>query len=555
MRSDRIKKGPERAPHRSLLYAMGYHSAEFERPLVGVVNSKNDIVPGHVNLDKIADAVKTGILMAGGIPVEFSTIGVCDGIAMNHRGMHYSLASRELIADTVEVMAEAHCFDALVFITNCDKITPGMLMAAVRLNLPCVMVSGGPMLAGEHDGKKVDLVSVFEGVGAARAGRITADELEELAEEACPGCGSCAGMFTANTMNCLSEAMGMALPGNGTVPAVSGGRIRLAKEAGMQVVKNYERNRRPGDIITDKSLENALAVDMALGGSTNTILHLTALAHEAGIGIDLKKINDISNKVPQLCLLSPAGEHRIEDLHRSGGIPAVMKELSRGGHIHQDEPAAWKETILDYYTESKTNSRDVIKTLEDPVRSSGGLAVLFGNLAPEGAIVKRGAVAADMMKWQGTARIFNSEEDAVEAILNNKIKEGDVIVIRYEGPKGGPGMREMLAPTSAVMGMGLDRQVALITDGRFSGATRGAAIGHVSPEAAEGGPVAILEDGDAIIIDIPGGKLDTTLSNEEIDRRKKALKQPEPKIDHGYLGRYSRMVTSASRGAVFDKRR
>ncbi len=552
MRSDEVKRGTERAPHRALFWAMGYHEKEMERPLVAIVNSANEIVPGHVHLPRIAEAVKTGVRIAGGTPIEFSTIGICDGIAMNHQGMHYSLASREIIADSIECMAEGHRFDAMVLITNCDKITPGMLMAAVRINIPSVIVSGGPMLAGDFKEKKVDLSTVFEGVGAVKSGKMTNEELSELTLKACPGCGSCSGMFTANTMNCLSEAIGMALPLNGTDLAVSADRIRLAKEAGMQAVNNWELNRLPRDIVTFKALKNALVVDMALGGSSNTILHLAAIANEAGIDLDLNMINEISRSTPQLCSLSPGGDDHIEDLGRAGGVPALMKELSQKGLINSSLLCVGGETIADHFVNSPIPDGKVIRRVEEPYKPAGGIAVLFGNLAPEGAIVKQGAVAPDMLCSEGVARVFNRESDAVKAILGGKITAGDVVIIRYEGPKGGPGMREMLAATSAVIGMGLDKQVALITDGRFSGATRGAAIGHVSPEAAEKGPIAIIEDGDEVVIDIPNCRIELRISDEQIRQRLDKLKLPAPKIKHGYLSRYSRMVTSASRGAILE---
>ncbi len=552
MRSDTVKKGVDRAPHRSLFWAMGYHPDELERPLVGVVNSFNELVPGHIHLHSVVQGVKTGVRMEGGTPLEFSTIGICDGIAMNHRGMLYSLPSRELIADSVESMAEAHCLDALVLVTNCDKITPGMLMAALRLNLPAVLISGGPMLAGEYEGKKIDLKSTFEGVSSAKAGRITEEDLEEMAFRACPGCGSCAGMFTANTMNCIAEALGLALPGNGTIPAVNASRMRLAKEAGMKVMEHWEKQLLPQEIVTEKALHNALTVDMALGGSTNTVLHLTALAREGGLELNLEEVNSCSERTPQLCSLSPAGEDRIEDLDRAGGIPALMKELEKGGLLEKDPltvTGAAVEVNLEGVPEPNS---PVIRPLDQPFQEKGGLAVLFGNLAPEGALVKRGAVAPEMLSWQGTARVFAGEEAAVEAVYNGEIKEGEVVVIRYEGPRGGPGMREMLAPTSAVAGRGLDKSVALITDGRFSGATRGASIGHISPEAAVKGPLAGVKDGDTITIDIPQYRLDLEITEEELSRRLKAAETPEPRVNKGYLRRYAAMVTSASKGAVWE---
>ena len=552
MRSDFIKQGVERAPQRSLLSAMGYNAREVEQPFIGVVNAANEIVPGHTHLDQIADAVKAGIRMNGATPVEFSTIGICDGIAMNHSGMRYSLASREVIADSVECMAEAHGFDAMVLITNCDKITPGMLMAAIRVNIPAIIVSGGPMQAGEFKGEKVDLKNVFEGVGKVKSGSMTEEELDELVVNACPGCGSCAGMFTANTMNCLSEALGMALPGNGTTLAVSADRLRLAKEAGMQVVNNLNAGLNPRHIVTAAAVENALTVDMALGGSTNTILHMAAIASEAGIEFDLRRVNEISDRTPQLCSLSPAGKFHIEDLHRSGGIPAVMKELDRAGLIHKSTPAVIGDKIDYYFYDAANTDNEIITDINNPFGETGGLSVLFGNLAPEGAIVKQGAVAPEMLVTSGEARVFNGEDEAVEAILNGDIKAGDIVIIRYEGPKGGPGMREMLAATSALGGMGLASQVSLLTDGRFSGATRGAAIGHVSPEAAERGPLALVKEGDSIEVDIPNRSLELKVSPQELEQRNQELELPAPHINHGYLKRYSRMVTSASKGAILE---
>lgn len=550
MSSSRIKEGIEKAPHRSLLNALGMTDWERDRPLVGVVNSQNEVVPGHLHLDQIAEAVKAGIRANGGTPIEFPAIAVCDGIAMNHEGMHYSLASRELIADSIEVMAMAHAFDALVLITNCDKIVPGMLMAAARLNLPALIISGGPMLAGRLNGQNIDLNNVFEGVGAYLANKITAEELTELEEEACPGCGSCSGMFTANTMNCLSEALGLALPGNGTIPAVSAARIRLAKEAGRQIMELLKSNIRPRDILTEKAFINALAVDMALGGSTNTVLHLPAIAHEAGFRLDLDLVDRVSRTTPNLCKLRPAGPYHIQDLHEAGGIPAVMKELLDHGLLHGDALTVTGRTVSGNLSRVKKKEREVIRNVEDPYSPTGGLAILRGNLAPDGAVVKQSAVAPEMLVHRGPARVFNSEEDACAAIMGGKIRPGDVIVIRYEGPRGGPGMREMLTPTSAVAGMGLDKEVALITDGRFSGATRGASIGHISPEAAEGGPLALVEDGDIIQIDIPGRRLDLLVDETELERRRQSWKRPEPKVKTGYLARYSALVTSASHGAV-----
>ena len=524
---------------------------ELRRPLVGIVNSKNEVIPGHIHLDTIAQAVKDGVRMNGGTPMEFGVIGVCDGIAMNHLGMKYSLGSRELIADSIEVMAIAHAFDALVFIPNCDKIIPGMLMAAARLNLPAVFVSGGPMLAGRFQGKSVSLSQVFEGVGAVAGGRMTEAELHELEEAACPGCGSCAGLFTANSMNCLTEALGLGLPGNGTIPAVHANRIRLAKQAGWQVMEMIRENTRPQDILTPAAFYNALAVDMALGGSSNTILHLPAVAHEAGVPLDLELANQVSQQVPHLCKLAPAGFHFMEDLDEAGGVAAVMSELLKHGLLKGEALTVTGKRMAENVTGRRILNPEVIRSVDDPYSASGGLAILRGNLAPEGAVVKKGAVAPEMMTHRGPARVFDSEEAAVKAILDGKINSGDVLVIRYEGPKGGPGMREMLTPTSAVAGMGLDKEVALITDGRFSGATRGASIGHVSPEAAEGGLIALVQEGDAILVDIPRGVLSLEVEKQEIERRRSAWSPPEPKIKTGYMARYARMVSSASKGAIF----
>ncbi len=550
MRSHKVTRGIDRAPHRSLLGAAGFHPRELEQPLIGVVNSANEIVPGHIHLDDIAAAVKAGIRMKGGTPVEFSTIGICDGIAMNHAGMHYSLASREVVADSIELMVEAHCFDALVFITNCDKITPGMMMAAARLDLPALIISGGPMLAGEHREEKIDLSKMFEAVGAARAGRISEHELEEMTGSACPGCGSCAGMFTANSMNCMSEALGIALPGNGTIPAVSSSRTRLAKEAGMQVMELLNKGISIRQVLVREAFENALAVDMALGCSTNTLLHLTALAHECDFRLDLDQVNRVSERTPQLCLLSPAGPNHIEDLDRAGGVPAVMSELAGAGLLHKELITVTGKTVGENITAAKTADRSIINSVKEPYRPQGGLAVLFGSLAPGGAVVKQGAVSASMQRFEGPARVFDSEESAVEAINNNEIAAGSVIIIRYEGPRGGPGMREMLAPTSVLAGMGLDEKVALITDGRFSGATRGASIGHVSPEAAAGGPLGLVSDGDLISIDLPGRRLDLKVDEDELKKRRDKWRKPEPKINHGYLKRYAKQVSSAGLGAV-----
>ncbi len=550
MISDRVKKGIEKAPHRSLFNAMGYIKEELDRPLIGVVNAQSEIVPGHIHLDRIADAVKAGIRMNGGTPVEFPAIGVCDGIAMNHIGMKYSLATRELIADSVECMAIAHGFDGLVLIPNCDKIVPGMLMAAARLDIPAVVVSGGPMLGGRVKDEKLSLTTLFEGVGAVRAGKMSERELEELEEQGCPGCGSCAGMFTANSMNCLTEAIGMALPGNGTIPAVYAERIRLAKYAGIKVMELVEKGIKPSDILTEQAFYNALTVDMALGCSTNSVLHLPAIAHEAGFKIDLDMVNEISSRTPNLCRLSPAGPDQIEDLYRAGGIPAVMAELDKKGLIDTGLLTVTGRTIGENIKTARIKDYNIIRSIDKPYSSTGGIAVLRGNLAPDGAVVKRSAVAPEMLVHKGPARVFESEEEVIDAILKGGIKKGEVVVIRYEGPKGGPGMREMLSPTSALAGMGLDKHVALITDGRFSGATRGASIGHVSPEAMEGGTIALVEEGDIISIDIPAGRLELMVDQQELDRRRSKWKAPKPKITKGYLARYARSVTSANTGAI-----
>jgi dihydroxy-acid dehydratase len=550
MRSDKMKKGLEKAPHRSLFKAMGYLTEEIERPLVGIVNSANEIIPGHIHLHIIADAVKAGVRMAGGTPVEFSTIGVCDGIAMNHEGMKYSLSSRELIADSVEVMATAHPFDGLVLIPNCDKIIPGMLMAALRLNIPSIVVSGGPMLAGRIGDKKIDLITVFEGVGAVKSGRLTTDELMVLEDCACPGCGSCAGMFTANSMNCLTEALGLGLPGNGTIPAVHAARFRLAKQAGIKIMELIEKDLKPRDIATLDAFKNAIAVDMALGCSTNTVLHVPALAHEAQIRLDLDIFNDLSIKTPHLCSISPGGSHHLEDLYAAGGIMAVMAELFKYDLINGNCLTVTGKKVRENLGQVKNIDHEIIRPFNNPYHREGGIAILRGNLAPDGAVVKQSAVAPEMLQSKCRARVFDSEEEAVEAILGGKIKAGDVVVIRYEGPKGGPGMREMLTPTSAIVGMGLDTSVALITDGRFSGGTRGAAIGHISPEAAEGGPIALVENDDLIEIDIPGKKLNINVSEDALKSRRQRWQPPEPKIKSGYAYRYSQMVTSASTGAI-----
>ncbi|MCF8018430.1 MAG: dihydroxy-acid dehydratase [Vallitaleaceae bacterium] len=550
MRSDQVKEGIERAPHRSLFKAMGYTNEEISRPLIGIVNSQNDIVPGHIHLDTIADAVKTGVLISGGTPLEFSTIAVCDGIAMGHGGMHYSLSSRELIADTVETMAMAHGLDALVFIPNCDKVVPAMLMAAARINVPAVFVSGGPMLSIEKDGKYIDLNSVFEAVGAYKAGTMTEEEVYACEDLACPTCGSCSGMFTANSMNCLTEAIGMGLPGNGTVPAVYAERIRLAKQAGIQVMDMLSKNIRPRDIMSPKAFENALTVDMALGCSTNTMLHLPAIAHEAGVKLNLEMANVVSAKTPNLCKLAPAGPHHIQDLYNAGGIQAVIKELDSIGLIHTDLPTVNGRTVEENIMRVVNRDPKVIRPASDPYSPTGGIAVLKGNLAPDGCVVKKSAVSPEMLVHSGPARVFDSEDDAIAAIYAGDIVAGDVVVIRYEGPKGGPGMREMLAPTSALAGMQLDKKVALMTDGRFSGATKGAAIGHISPEAAEGGNIGLVKEGDLIKIDIPAGTIELDVTNQELEERRKTFVPKAPKITTGYVARYARLVTSASTGAI-----
>ncbi len=550
MRSDAVKKGLEKAPHRSLFKAMGYTDEELARPLIGIVNSQNEVVPGHIHLDTIADAVKAGVRMAGGTPVEFPAIGVCDGIAMNHEGMKYSLASREIIADSVEIMAQAHAFDGLVLIPNCDKIIPGMLMAAARLNIPAIVVSGGPMLTGKYKGRDVSLSNIFEGVGAARGGIITEEELAEMEEAVCPGCGSCAGMFTANTMNCLTEVLGMSLPGSGTIPAVTAARIRLAKLTGIKIMELVEKDIKPLDIMTEESFLNAIAADMALGGSTNTVLHLPAIAHECGFRLELGRFQEINEKTPHLCKLSPAGSHHIQDLNDAGGIPAVLAELDKKGLLYTDGLTVTGKTLAETIKDKRILNPEVIRPLDNPYSEKGGLAILKGNMAPNGSVVKEAAVAPEMLSHKGPARVFESEEEAVQALVDGKVKKGDVIVIRYEGPKGGPGMREMLTPTAIVAGLGLDRDVALITDGRFSGATRGASIGHVSPEAAEGGPIAAIQDGDMIEIDIPNCSLNVLISNEELQSRLARWQPREPRVKRGYLARYTKLVTSASTGAV-----
>ena len=550
MKSDNVKKGIQQAPHRSLFNALGMTKEEMERPLVGIVSSYNEIVPGHMNLDKIVNALKQGVAMAGGTPVVFPAIAVCDGIAMGHIGMKYSLVTRDLIADSTEAMALAHQFDALVMVPNCDKNVPGLLMAAARINVPTVFVSGGPMLAGHVKGRKRSLSSMFEAVGEYSAGKLTADDVCEFEEKVCPTCGSCSGMYTANSMNCLTEVLGMGLRGNGTIPAVYSERIRLAKHAGMQVMEMYRQNIRPRDIMTEDAILNALTVDMALGCSTNSMLHLPAIAHEIGMDFDITFANEISAKTPNLCHLAPAGPTYMEDLNEAGGVYAVMNELNKLGLLHTDCMTVTGKTVGENIKDCVNLNPEVIRPVENPYSKTGGLAVLTGNLAPDGSVVKRSAVVPEMMVHEGPARVFECEEDACEAILSGKIKEGDVVVIRYEGPKGGPGMREMLNPTSEIAGMGLGSTVALITDGRFSGASRGASIGHVSPEAAVGGPIALVKEGDIIKINIPENRLELAVSDEELARRKANWTPREPKVKTGYLARYASMVTSGNRGAI-----
>ncbi|WP_039651789.1 dihydroxy-acid dehydratase [Clostridium tyrobutyricum] len=550
MKSDSIKKGIKGAPARALMYGMGYTKEEIERPLIGIVNSQNEVVAGHMHLDEIAKAAKLGVAMAGGTPMEFPAIAVCDGIAMGHVGMKFSLASRELIADSIEAMATAHGFDGLVLIPNCDKVVPGMLMAAARLDIPSVVVSGGPMRAGKSNGKVLDFSTCIEQVGACSDGKITEDQLEEEAKKSCPGCGSCSGLFTANSMNCLTEVLGMGLPLNGTALAQTGERRQLAKYAGMYVMDCVKNNRRPSDILKLDAFKNAITMDMAMAGSTNTVLHLPAIAHEAGIKLDLDLFDEISQKTPCLIKLSPSGKHHMEDLHMAGGIPALMHELSSKGLIAEDSMTVTGKTIGETIKEYNVLNRDVIRSVDNAYSPKGGLAILRGNLAVDGAVVKESAVAKEMMVHEGPARVYNSEEEAVKAIFGDEINKGDVIVIRYEGPKGGPGMREMLSPTSAIAGMGLDKDVALLTDGRFSGATRGASIGHVSPEAMEGGLIGLVEEGDTIFIDIKNKKLELKVDAKELEERKKRYVKPEPKVKKGYLARYGKLVTSANTGAV-----
>lgn len=552
MLSSNVKEGVQQAPHRSLFNALGFTKEEMKKPMIGIVCSYNEIVPGHMNLDKIANAVKLGVAEAGGMPVMFPAIAVCDGIAMGHVGMKYSLVTRDLIADSTECMAKAHQFDGLVMIPNCDKNVPGLLMAAARVNIPTVFVSGGPMLAGHVNGRKRSLSSMFEAVGEFDSGKITAEELANFEENVCPTCGSCSGMYTANSMNCLTEAIGMGLPGNGTIPAVYSARIRLAKEAGYAVMDMIHKNIRPRDIMTQEAFTNALTVDMALGCSTNTMLHLPAIAHECGIELNMEYANEISDRTPNLCHLAPAGPTYMEDLNEAGGIYAVMHELSKKNLLAEDGITVTGKTVGENIKNAVNRNPEVIRPIENPFMPNGGIAVLKGNLAPDTGIVKRSAVAPEMMTHEGPARVFDCEEDAIKAITTGQIHEGDVVVIRYEGPKGGPGMREMLNPTSAIIGMGLGSTVALITDGRFSGASRGAAIGHVSPEAAVGGPIALVHEGDTILVDIPNNRLELKVSEEELAERRAAWKPRKPKITDGYLGRYQALVTSGNRGAILE---
>ncbi len=551
-RSDRMKTGVSRAPHRSLLKADGLTDEEISRPLVAVVNSMNEVVPGHLQLSQISDAVKVGIRIAGGTPLEFATIGICDGIAMNHAGMRYSLASREVIADSVELTVQAHAFDAMVLIPNCDKVVPGMLMAAARLDIPAVVVSGGPMLAGRHDGCDVDLDTVFTSVGKVAAGTMTEDELRDLEESACPTCGSCAGLFTANSMNCLTEAIGMGLPGNGTVPAVYSERIRLAKHAGMKVMELLERGITAKQIMTAAAVRNAMTLDMAFGGSSNTVLHLTAIAHEAGADITLDDWAAVSARTPNLVRISPAGDYHMQDLYAAGGVPAILAELAKRDLVDLDAMTVTGETMGATVAAASNRDTQVIHPAESPYMDEGGLRVLRGSLAPDGAVVKQSAVSQGMRKHSGPARLFESEEEACEAIMNGRIEAGDVVVIRYEGPRGGPGMREMLTPTSAISGMGMSDSVALVTDGRFSGATKGPCVGHVSPEAAVGGPIALVEEGDTIVLDIDAGTLDIDVPDETLEARRSVWVAPAPKITHGYMARYAAQVSSADRGAVMS---
>ncbi len=551
MRSDRMKKGLEKAPHRSLFSAMGYLPEELERPIIGIASAVNEVIPGHIHLGKIAQAVKDGVRMAGGTPMEFATIGICDGIAMNHEGMKYSLGSRELVCDSVEVMAKAYPFDGLVLIPNCDKIIPGMMMAAMRLNIPAILISGGPMLAGRFKGKPVDLISVFEGVGKVAGGLMNTRELAQLEQCACPGAGSCSGMFTANSMNCLSEALGIGLAGNGTIPAVHAARIRLAKQAGNRILDLVKKNIRPRDIMTPEAFRNAITVDMAFGGSSNTALHLPAIAHEGGMDLPLAVFDEISEKVPHICNMSPAGPHHLEELDEAGGVYGIMKELTKKDLINTDCMTVMGKKLKDLLKSAVVSDREVIHPVAKPYHEKGGLAVLSGTLAPQGSIVKRIGVSESIWHFEGRAKVYGSEEEASKAIMDGEIVAGDAVIIRYEGPKGGPGMREMLTPTSILAGRGLDTACALITDGRFSGGTRGLCIGHVSPEAAEGGPIALVKNGDKIVIDLVKKTIDLKVSKSEMDKRQKAWKAPKPKITEGYMARYARQVTGAASGAVF----
>ena len=552
MRSDKMKKGAERLPHRSIFKSLGFTDRDIQQPIIGVVNSFNELIPGHMHLNSITYSVKSGILAAGGTPQEFCTIGVCDGVAMNHVGMKYSLVTREIIADSIEAVAMAHPFDGLVLVPCCDKIVPGMIMAALRLNIPALVVSGGPMMAGKFRGEDIDYSTCYEAIGRYKKGSLDDSDMKEIEDEACPTCGSCAGMFTANSMNCLSEAIGIALPGNGTIPAVYSKRLRLAREAGFRIMDLVRQDIKPRDIVTPESVRNALAVDMALGCSTNTILHLPAIANEAKVGFSLELVNQVSNSTPNLCRLSPAGNHHIQDLYAAGGVEAVMNELYKNGLINGKTPTVSGKDTAGNIEKAEILDKDVIKPVRDPYNKDGGLAILFGNLAPEGCVVKRSAVDPSMHYHKGRARVFESEEGSLEAIMGGKIEKGDVIVIRYEGPRGGPGMREMLAPTSAIAGIGMDKDVALITDGRFSGATRGASIGHISPEAQAGGPIGLVEEGDMIEINIKDYSIKLLVPEEEMEKRRRSWKAPDSKINHGYLARYSKLVQSAARGAVLE---
>jgi len=552
LRSDKMKKGAERLPHRSIFKSLGFTDRDIQQPIIGVVNSFNELIPGHMHLNSITYSVKSGILAAGGTPQEFCTIGVCDGVAMNHVGMKYSLVTREIIADSIEAVAMAHPFDGLVLVPCCDKIVPGMIMAALRLNIPALVVSGGPMMAGKFRGEDIDYSTCYEAIGRYKKGSLDDSDMKEIEDEACPTCGSCAGMFTANSMNCLSEAIGIALPGNGTIPAVYSKRLRLAREAGFRIMDLVRQDIKPRDIVTPESVRNALAVDMALGCSTNTILHLPAIANEAKVGFSLELVNQVSNSTPNLCRLSPAGNHHIQDLYAAGGVEAVMNELYKNGLINGKTPTVSGKDTAGNIEKAEILDKDVIKPVRDPYNKDGGLAILFGNLAPEGCVVKRSAVDPSMHYHKGRARVFESEEGSLEAIMGGKIEKGDVIVIRYEGPRGGPGMREMLAPTSAIAGIGMDKDVALITDGRFSGATRGASIGHISPEAQAGGPIGLVEEGDMIEINIKDYSIKLLVPEEEMEKRRRSWKAPDSKINHGYLARYSKLVQSAARGAVLE---